>query len=45
MKKQLEYLINEIQENYKDQDLLELRLSLEKAHLHSKIVILIHFML
>ena len=31
MEKQLEYLINEIQENYKDQDLLELRLSLEKA--------------
>ena len=31
MKKQLEYLINEIQENYEDQDLLELRLSLEKA--------------
>ena len=31
MEKQLEYLINEIQENYKDEDLVELKLSLEKA--------------
>jgi hypothetical protein len=31
MNKELEYLINEIQENYKDQDLVELKLSLEKA--------------
>ena len=31
MEKQLEYLINEIQENYKDQDLLELKLNLENA--------------
>ena len=31
MKKQLEYLINEIQENYKDQDLVELKLNLENA--------------
>ena len=31
MEKQLEYLINEIQENYEDQDLVELKLSLEKA--------------
>ena len=31
MEKQLEYLINEIQENYKDQDLVELKLSLVKA--------------
>ena len=31
MEKQLEYLINEIQENYKDQDLVELKLNLENA--------------
>ena len=31
MEKQLEYLINEINENYEDQDLLELKLTLEKA--------------
>ena len=31
MEKQLEYLINEIQENHKDQDLVELKLNLENA--------------
>ena len=31
MEKQLEYLINEIQENYKDKDLVELKLNLENA--------------
>ena len=31
MEKQLEYLINEIQENYKDHDLVELKLNLENA--------------